>query len=96
MVNDLVSTRSEKEDNLNNLENKLEIQTNGISALEGEITVKEYDNYDGQKKSDGLNVKIKCLVSRTTTINMSAHVYVKSPSNISADPSKVIPIIYEP
>ena len=50
MVNDLVSTRSEKEDNLNNLENKLEIQTNGISALEGEITVKEYDNYDAQKK----------------------------------------------
>ena len=76
-TNDQVIARSENKDNLNNLENKLEFQTNEIIALEREITVTEYNNYYTQKEIDGLNVEIKCLVSRIPTMDMSAQVYVR-------------------
>ena len=44
MVNDLIEIRSENEENLSSLENKIGIQTNVINTLKGEIKVKEDDD----------------------------------------------------
>ena len=61
MVNDLIRIRSENEENLSNLGNKLGVQTNVIKALKEKMKVREDDDHKVQKEVDGLYMEIKSL-----------------------------------
>ena len=58
MVNDFIEIRSENEENLSSLENKIGIQTNVVNTLKGEIKVKEDDDSFVKQEFDDLNMEI--------------------------------------